>query len=827
MFATATDYHELNAGAHRNPPRILTAPLLVRHLTFWTNPDPLDPSDTTKTPEQIKAAVDNYILELCRGLDPEKASDPSKASNKAKTAGTTEPPPTETGPAQPREAIVSDLELHPNILGIRLLFDTKCDAKFYEATDKSLNPRQEDIFSSTSRAVWVQFDWKRLDVTIRFEIHTEYFSMSIFVELDKDPKKTLAAGSYSDLDDLNHHIGVALEFFDERRTLEKRKKRRDKATRKRDGEKAGDINDYFFHTFWETFSEKVLGAASAEATEARFFQRIFGDFRGLILSEQAVEFDDYGKQAVEFDVYGKEVERPRKFTWGEDAKASFLPLIQHRERESRYECTVNYLLDGRAFYMSTLGPQTPSVPQEQRIPVEFILYASQRFPKRPLGPVDPAAPDDSKTIVNQWQLGRLVSQLLLLGTLRLCALKDVKLLREASQALSTLDERTEKAREAIAGKEEAERKKREENRRKRLAIAGKNAGNGASESEAAGASGAAESGTEAAAGTNSSDNDNDADVMDRIAQAHKELNGINGIFLKKTGKGLLYRVERSRYYVQQFDDNVKLLRIRRVEGDQPYDQLIKRRLGSEFDFINRLGIRYERARGTIVTLDQNYLAINQNSLVERANQIDEDIHAIQMWGEVVLFLALVPYYLTHLLVLILGEQDAELMAVNVWLGCVLVFLGKTYRVWKLVPEWMVGKPKGALNVKVRRTVVIIAAIAIALTIEFLVATYRHEKPLHGLKIAIEKGNCYLAQGLKMLQKQASDSAPVDCDNLHPKTEHAIPPGASNRRSEPPKPASTNQPDPATTDSSTPSPGSVPPDTPKSQPDTPPAAEPPP
>ena len=128
MFATATDYHELNAGAHRNPPRILTAPLLVRHLTFWTNPDPLDPTDTTKTPDEIKAAVDNYILKLCGGLDPKNASDPSKAPVKPETAAATEVPPAGTGPAQPLEAIVSDLELHPNIQGIRLLFNTKCNA---------------------------------------------------------------------------------------------------------------------------------------------------------------------------------------------------------------------------------------------------------------------------------------------------------------------------------------------------------------------------------------------------------------------------------------------------------------------------------------------------------------------------------------------------------------------------------------------------------------------------------------------------------------------------------------------------------------------------
>ena len=36
-FKTADDYHELNAGAHRKPPKLLSAPALVWHLAFWTN----------------------------------------------------------------------------------------------------------------------------------------------------------------------------------------------------------------------------------------------------------------------------------------------------------------------------------------------------------------------------------------------------------------------------------------------------------------------------------------------------------------------------------------------------------------------------------------------------------------------------------------------------------------------------------------------------------------------------------------------------------------------------------------------------------------------
>jgi hypothetical protein len=71
--------------------------------------------------------------------------------------------------------------------------------------------------------------------------------------------------------------------------------------------------------------------------------------------------------------------------------------------------------------------------EAERIPVEFIVYAHQRF--------------GETTIVNKWQLGRLVSQILLLCTLRLCALKDVKSLHDAGRRLGQLEQSTQAARD--------------------------------------------------------------------------------------------------------------------------------------------------------------------------------------------------------------------------------------------------------------------------------------------------------------------------------------------------------------------------------------------
>jgi hypothetical protein len=616
FFGTALDYHELNAGAHRKPPKNLIAPALVRHLTFWTHADPRESitpqgtttsptSDTsqqskasTETPDQIKRNLDSFILALCGAINEKGCT----------------------------------VDFIPCISKICLLFDNACREKSFEPVSiSSLTPRQDDIFKSTRRAVSLKFKWKDLDVAIRFEIHTEYFSMSTFIELDKRRR----GPPYSKLSDLNLNIEIMRDYL----------KTDDKALAKK-------ANKYFFRQFWRDFEEEILSHPSLiPFKDIGPFKRVFADFRGFIVSEQAVAFP-YDEASFEPD------KSPR---WGKEAKKKFLPLVQDQDAaQRRYESAINYVLDGRAFYMSTLAPQLPSAPAAERIALEFIVYVNQLSP-------------DGKTIVNKWQLGRLVNHLLLLGTLRLCALKDVKLLHESGRRLGLLDQRTQAARNAINVSKgdptntappalDSKTTVREPqparfmNRIFRLlktrepVTEEKNQTTPLKEKEAP--------------DDNQALARNNKVVMGLIRDAHQELNSITGDFLDATGSGLLYRIERSRYYVQQFDDNVKLLRIKRLEGDQPYGQFIKQRLGSEFDFIDRLGRRYERATGNMVTLDQNYLAITQNALVEKATRIDEEtysiqsgIRTIQEWGEFALLAALVPYYVMHLLVLILGDEN--------------------------------------------------------------------------------------------------------------------------------------------------------------------------
>jgi hypothetical protein len=296
----------------------------------------------------------------------------------------------------------------------------------------------------------------------------------------------------------------------------------------------------------------------AALSKDSIYDRIFADFRAIILSEKAVELPP----TMNFFFQGSEFP-----SWGVDARKKLFPLVNaHKIRRLReYECSVCYMLDGRAMYMSALAPQLPDSSDDERIPLECIVYAHQHVPI-----------NAKRASVNKWELGRLVNQLHRLGTLRLAALKDVKLLRDARRPLGQLELIMENARESAARDEK--------------------------------------------------------NVMTLIQEAHKMLNTIYSDFVKKACCELSYRIDKSRFYIGQLRPNVKFLRITRLEGYQPYDQFVERRLGGEFDFIDGLGRRYERAANNISMLDQNYLAIETRQVDEDTKKIDSGISNIQEWG---------------------------------------------------------------------------------------------------------------------------------------------------------------------------------------------------
>ena len=123
-FGTAEDYHELNAGAHRKPPKNLNAPALVWHVACWTKAD-----QGEQDPEWVKETVDTFILTLCRAIEPK----------------------------------VKTVELSPCISRVRLLFKSVCKDTSFVREHISLSPRQQDIFKSTSSGSFAKIRMARTE----------------------------------------------------------------------------------------------------------------------------------------------------------------------------------------------------------------------------------------------------------------------------------------------------------------------------------------------------------------------------------------------------------------------------------------------------------------------------------------------------------------------------------------------------------------------------------------------------------------------------------------------------------------------------------------
>jgi hypothetical protein len=217
-------------------------------------------------------------------------------------------------------------------------------------------------------------------------------------------------------------------------------------------------------------------------------------------------------------------------------------------------------------------------------------------------------------VVNKWQLGRIITQLHRLGAIRLLALVDLDKLREAGRGLRELDEQTQHGNDGL---------------------------------------------------------DVSAGLLSRVREKFISL---TTNFVHDTAYGLIYRVERSRYYVSQFFSGVKLLRIHPLEGDQTYQQFVERRMGSEFDFIDRLWRRYERAVNRLILSNQNYLA--------------EHIASMQEWAELALIAVLIPYYLLGVLGNFVNPSHLAYLGMGIWLcfvcGGVFHFKKDEFPFWSRV-----------------------------------------------------------------------------------------------------------------------------------------------
>jgi hypothetical protein len=582
-------YHQLNAGFNRRQATNIRAPALAWHRAFWLQPEytavgvqdeerlDTDRRNKTKTIDEIILAVWAFIHHKSRAC----VAEFGKPECHPKV-------PRKGGQCRGQDVYLLfgcavTPELSEGAFTFREIANLY-DGKTEEDELKKLEGRESEILTSDNRVVSLKFSLSGMPITLRIELHPEYFTLTLYAEF----------GNVEEL--RNKRAELAKYFCDDQA----------------DGK---PINEYFFHAFWRKFfMDKFSEDGDFKAKlNHKILYNIIADFRGLIICNET------------FKVQPTTFSQMTGLCWATEIGKQCLKLFTHHDK---YECTASYLLDGRAVYFTTLAPQFTEAPAKELIPLEYVLYVHQSYNiGGKLGGV------------NKWQLGRLVDRVHLLGTVRLASLKDLRQLRKVGETLSHLDSYINAARQAI---------------------------DPATQSEPGRDGGFAE---------RKRQNERRKNALKYIQEAHSTFGRITGKFNEKTktNTGILYRIEQSRYYKEQFDKNLEALRIGRFEGYQRYDQFIERRVGPAFDFIDRLGRRYERATNTISMLDENYLTVE-------SNLIETSIRKIQEWGEVALLAALVPYYVAHLLALVLQDSYLPIATVVTWAGFVALAL---YRKTKL------------------------------------------------------------------------------------------------------------------------------------------------
>jgi hypothetical protein len=209
--------------------------------------------------------------------------------------------------------------------------------------------------------------------------------------------------------------------------------------------------------------------------------------------------------------------------------------------------------------------------------------------------------------LNDWQLGRLIYRVHRAGTARISAIMHFAALRTANQHLTDMEGELEKVNAGVSDDAENFREW----------------------------------------------------LQDGYDFVQLKLRKISVLHLDGT---LEARIERSRYYVNQFAVAAEALRIERVTGFQRYDEFVSQRLGPVFDYIDNLGKKYTRVRNEMAILVgriQTYNSLRNEEISLRNEEIslrneerslrnEEMIAEAQQIADIALTCVLAPYYVGYL-----------------------------------------------------------------------------------------------------------------------------------------------------------------------------------
>jgi len=379
VYHNHPQYPQLHIGAHRKPAAVVGAPALICHLGFWTGKVYRDERDQKPIPEVNKSDIDNYLYQLYRNL-----AYPSSCIHNVSDFVTYNA----DEPANPKYVVLFERSIN-------------------HATRQLEADRRDVIRANSYQVISYQFKWYKMRVTLRFEMHTEYFTISIFI--DGSPKPDAGDSDVTEISRrVSDNLGALFEL---------------QAKNERDPKACSEVHAFLYHNIWKTFFCEVLEVPNFDLRSLGY---IFVDFRGLIVGTP----DDPARDAQPFQLpfYRTPTNddlppqrQPRTSDSWSSRLHAFWPFLtsEIRVEFNKYEFTASQMLQGHALYVTALGAQPSQYLQDHdRFPLLYFAYVDAR---------------------STWQIGRFVDRIHHLGTVRIAAIMEVDRLRASGLALRNVE----------------------------------------------------------------------------------------------------------------------------------------------------------------------------------------------------------------------------------------------------------------------------------------------------------------------------------------------------------------------------------------------------
>jgi hypothetical protein len=619
IFKKHPEYTFLHSGAHRKPPARIGAPGLCRQVNFW-----LPSGRREDSPEKRRTEWVSHIDEFIGGLvarvtnptiDPGFAVTPDGGKLRDRSYNV-------YGVKTDRLYLFrhtlglanGDWELRPIFRQDRAMkhvADCLCEhhqkLKYIPELDFN-KPNMPARYQNFSLA----FFWRNVWVKFRFMLHSEYVSMGIYLDLSGsdhlDNPRELTRQDTGEID-----VGMRDRIADAFRAINEvcGKRYRDVADAKAEEHRSAldrralaGAHRELYETIWTEFEQDILGPSLNLCSKSLSWAKIGGviyDGRIVLLH---MPHNDPPSIGLSSDFIN-----PPQFDYADLGSLS--------ERIG-----LDGVLDAPAALIcaDTVQPfiSAPSTRLDARIEYTANLLLGRRVVYMTSLSAEFVGSDQSDSptksllackVNHSWQLGRLIDRLFVMGSTRVAALMNLEALISAGDKLQSMTARLE----------QEDRRTREWNAE-------------------------------------------ELRKMERLATSlRKETVDLND----DCDGGIEYRIERSKYYVRQFTEVEKTLRLGMIEGFQIYSTFVRRRYFSTYDQIERLGERLARHRLALASLIQR-IGYRNDRLLQRR------LLGLQVMAELFLMIPLI-YYSGHIL-----EQIVQILGLRL----------PTARHWA---EWWTGE----------------------------------------------------------------------------------------------------------------------------------------